>query len=458
MVSDYVILVENSKPLNQRKTESTEQAIAQKCLLIVRLFEDYLRWHQNQRLKFLSFIVRDEFPYQTGINLCNIDEKVTTELRSIDLIRWLLLKECSHCGDFVHDPVVLPSGELVDRECLDMFDKVFAIFASPVTDIKLLNQMMTVNYTITVVIQLDENESMIFPFATKYGQKIGVAIQKIFQRYPEFQQHSIFTQSGKVVTKMSQEMVSRISGLFFIKIKQLYQNYQSVQKMIQIDNKQIKFEPWWMFYHAIEKMTNNLHFFSSFSSKTKPISCKSFTDAYQFNKAIIQSPKDTQIANFNRFNKFDQNDSVSSINMLLNFIDRNDLDIFVDAFIFDSNGVKKIMESNNQFLVKFHQSETSDSKLFDSLDYLLTHHKTKVFILFLINGRDNSIFNQIDHFNYLDTKLILVVPDLTQLSKEIKSLISLNAKNELVQKDDFFLNFQKFIQTDQTNQTILTLT
>ena len=110
------LLLENSKTLNQFKIESQIDYISQRCLNIIRFFPDYFdNWNHNKRLKFLSCVIYDEFPHQPGISANKVNETILLRMQEINLRRWETLKECSHCGDFVHDPVLLPSGELVDR-------------------------------------------------------------------------------------------------------------------------------------------------------------------------------------------------------------------------------------------------------------------------------------------------------------------------------------------------------
>jgi hypothetical protein len=432
----FCLLFDTSFPnlkTNELHQRITVSEITDKCMTIIRFFPDYLnKWDDDRKRTFVSQIIEDEIGYKTDLD--SILPIIYAKLNDSYERQSKLLPRCDHCSEFVHDPVRLPSGELVDRNCIDIFDKIFSSFASPITDMTTLNRMNQVEYTISVAIyRKTPNRTSIFSYSTTFGQKIGYVVQSLIERYPEISSYQFFSESGTQIGVNCQDVIGRISGIYVIR-KNVHKD-KIILKTDKGSEKSVKIQPWWMFYHLFDyfhtdikeysyvrvtlRLQNNHEdslrvesskFIKSLSSGIKCVKIKQ--SHFYWLLRDIQLPLEIKDL------------YVHYLNHLLSASDKCETLVKSDAYTFSNEGIAQIMSNNKNVRLNWNQSQDKICNLWDALEFAISHSNgyQTIIIFLLTNDENDSSFVSLNDIVELRQKIMVFIPNCNQLPRRLNLL------------------------------------
>lgn len=436
----FCLLFDNSR-LPESKTQELKNRItisefSDKCVTILRFFPDYLhKWDQDRKRKFISFIIEDELEFKA--NICDVLPTIDKKLNDVDEIRRKLLPRCDQCGEYVYDPVRLPSGELIDRNCIDIFDKMFSTFASPVTDISTLNHLNQVEYTMSVAIQQKTpNRTTIFSYSTTYGQKIGFVLQSLIERYPEISSYQFYTEKGNQITPNSQDIINRISGIYVIKKTIVNLKDKILLKTDNDSEKSVKIQPWWMFYHLMDHFHKDTQEFSHVQVTLQLQNHHAHdylaVESSKFVKSLVLGIECVKIKHSYRcslfkdirFTKTMKDLYIDYLNHFLYVTDKSETLIKSDAFTISIQGIIKVMSNNQSVCFSWDQTQGKNCNLLDALEYVIHHSNGyQTIILFLLNDYEtDDSFNSLVDIENLNQRILVFIPDVTKSPTQLNNL------------------------------------
>jgi hypothetical protein len=417
------LLLDNSHCPSLERIGNLDEII-ERCVIILRFFPDYLdKWDVERKQKFVSFIIEDEFDQRIkDFDIVKINEIFF----DVKVKRWNLLSECNHCGNFVYDPVRL-FGQLVDRNCLNFLDKKFAV-----TDVCYLNKLNQQEYTISIAVHKIAERTLFFSYSTTFGQKIGYVIQSLIQRYPEFENRIIYTETGQRLTKDCQDVIGRVSALFLLE-RDFHTETKIILKHPYIPSleRSVYWQPWWMIYHLMDQFHSDLDHFSSLQA------CVQFSDgdimthklncpSSKFLQSCASITKYYLIRSY-RKSDFSRKMNHTHIDFLNHFLYQSDyfkITQEVDAYTISNDGIAKIMSEKSNVIIPWQQSEIKSIKLLDALEFILNHPlKYNIIVLILFNQHqiDNS-FTQIKDIILSNQRLLVFLPNTQKISKNLLCL------------------------------------
>lgn len=242
-------------------------------MIVNLVFEKFFNCSQVFQESFIKLMINDHFPQYPYINLDQVSKDILITLKSEkqSFNNHPNLLNCFVCGKTVLDPLYF-QDKIYHTKCktLSSFFQEQQSIGDQVKQILYNNHLGKLNHTITIAVQISQ-ENCHFrlyecPASTKIGFVVGSMFSNLNEDYPDLSHNKIkltdfvvYSDDGEIVNVETLSLVSSIHSLTFVCCTRPKSAFVASSRYSSYGIK-LLIEPWYLFYHLYFHLPEQLIF------------------------------------------------------------------------------------------------------------------------------------------------------------------------------------------------------